>query len=286
MLMRSPAAVPTTVPCSALKRASSCPGRVLVCQAGTSLIQPQSNSTVPPRLGSLSSSIPRAFSHSARSTIATQWAPVRLATGTASAMWSAWPWVMAMWVGSTSSPVCTAAGLFGLRNGSTSTVVSPSLSSKQECPWYLISISALSSGRDPALVGSIRCGQLFFQCPADRHPNHHSNPRLLGEQGADGGEPLLGVGNGRGLQRLRLLRLADPAPLRQRRREDLLQPRRRLGDDPLGLGEPLRVEQPLDRSLKVPFVRHVKSLTTPELHQLVLLLEVEVDAVREAWLFV
>src|SRR3954449_2610602 len=190
--MRSPVAVPIAVPCSALNSCSSWQREVLVCQAGTSLTQPQSNSTVPPRFGSLSSSIPRAFSHSASSTIATQWAPVRLATGTASAMWSAWPWVMAMWVGSTSSPVCTAAGLFGLRNGSTSTVVSPSLSSKQECPWYLISISALSSG-----WGFGPIAHLFFQCPADGDSNHHPDSRLLGEDGADGGEPLLGIGDGR-----------------------------------------------------------------------------------------
>ena len=63
-----------------------------------------------------------------------QWAPVRLATGTASAMWSAWPWLIAMWVGSTSSAVCTATGLLGFRNGSIRTVVSPSLSSKQDWP--------------------------------------------------------------------------------------------------------------------------------------------------------
>src|SRR5690348_2498590 len=253
--MSRPAAVPITMPCSELNGASSDPGRVLVCQAGTSLIQPQSNSTVPPRLGSLRFSIPCPFSHSASSTMATQWAPVRLATGTASAMWSAWPWVIAMWVGSTSSPVWTAAGLFGLRKGSTSTVVSPSLSSKQECPWYLISISALSSG-----IGSVRWGQLFLQCPADRDPNHHPHPRLLGEQGADGGEPLLGVGHGRGLQRLRLVRLAEPAALGQRRGENLLQLRRRLSNDPLGFGEALRVEQALYSGLKVPLVRHSWSL--------------------------
>src|SRR4051794_41575508 len=111
-----------------------------------------------------------------------------------------------MWVGSTSSAVCTAVGLFGFKNGSTSTVVSPSLSSKQECPWYLISISALSSG-----WGFGPVAHLFFQCPADRDSNHHPHPRLLGEQCADGGEPLLGGGDGRGLQRLRLVRLAVPA---------------------------------------------------------------------------
>src|SRR3954447_16376773 len=194
-------------------------------------------------------------------------------------MWSAWPWVIAMWVGSTSSPEWTAAGLFGFRNGSTSTVVSPSLSSKQECPWYLISISALSSG-----IGSVGCGQLLFQCPADRDPNHHPHPRLLGEQGADGGEPLLRVGDGSGLQRLRLVRLAEPAALGERGGEDLLQLRRRLGNDALGLGEPLRIEQPLQGGLQLLVIRHAQTPNRPELHQLLLLLGVEVDAVREAWL--
>ena len=56
-------------------------------------------------------------------------------------MWSAWPWLIAMWVGSTSSAVATAAGLLGLRNGSTRTLASPSLSSKHEWPWNLISIA-------------------------------------------------------------------------------------------------------------------------------------------------
>ena len=39
-----------------------------------------------------------------------------------------------MWVGSTSSAVATAAGLLGFRNGSISSVASPSLSSKQDWP--------------------------------------------------------------------------------------------------------------------------------------------------------
>ena len=85
-MITSPAAVPIEIPCSALNGASSEPGIVFVCQAGTSLTQPQSNSTVPPRFGSLTASAPCASSQLASSTIATQCAPVRLATGTASAM--------------------------------------------------------------------------------------------------------------------------------------------------------------------------------------------------------
>ncbi len=44
--------MPMTVPEVGLKGASPEPGSVLVCQAGTSLTQPQSKRTVPPRLGS------------------------------------------------------------------------------------------------------------------------------------------------------------------------------------------------------------------------------------------
>jgi hypothetical protein len=58
-------------------------GVVDVCHAGTSLTQPQSNWTVPPRLGSNVSS-PRSASSFAISTIASTGAPVRLAISTVS----------------------------------------------------------------------------------------------------------------------------------------------------------------------------------------------------------
>src|SRR5215211_487282 len=140
-LITSPVGVPTGVPCSALKGASSEPGIVLVCHAGTSFTEPQSNVTVPPRFGSWTSA-PRSPSQFAISQTATHGAPVRVATGTASAMWSACPWLTSTWVASTSSAVATALGLLGFRKGSTRTVAEPSLSSKQEWPWYLISISS------------------------------------------------------------------------------------------------------------------------------------------------
>src|SRR3954463_6688419 len=113
----------------------------------------------------------------------TQWAPVRFATGIASAKWSAWPWLTAMWVGLTSSPLVFAAGLLGARNGSTRTVVSPSLSSKHECPCQGMSISGLS-------FVLVLTGKLFVKCPADGDANHHPHARLLGEQRPDRGEPL------------------------------------------------------------------------------------------------
>ncbi len=59
-------------------------GVVEVCQAGTSFTEPQSNSTVPPRLGSWTFSKPSPESSRAISTIATTSAPVRLAIATVS----------------------------------------------------------------------------------------------------------------------------------------------------------------------------------------------------------
>src|SRR6185312_8678793 len=172
MLISIPAGLPITVPS----------GSVLVCQAGTNLIQPQSKLTVPPKFGSLTFSTPCSPSQPASSTRLTQWAPVRVATATASAMWSAWPWLIAITLGSTSSAVATAIGLFGFRNGSVRTVVSASLNSKQDWPWNLISISGVSllvlAARVIALNGR---AQLLVQCPADGDPNHHPHPRLLGE---------------------------------------------------------------------------------------------------------
>src|ERR1041384_8286627 len=160
-----------------------------------------------------------------------QWAPVRLATGTASAMWSAWPWLIAMWVGSTSSAVRTAAGLLGLRKGSTSTVASPSLSSKHDWPWNLISISAISFGIGGlARVRGLARVHLLLQRPADGDADHHPHPRLLGEQRADRGDPLLGVGNGGRFQRLALVRLAEPAALGEGGGQHALQLRRGAGD--------------------------------------------------------
>ena len=217
---------------------------MLVCQAGTSLIQPQSKRTVPPRFGSWTFSTPCSSSQLAISTIATHSAPVRVATPTASAMWSACPWEIATWVGSTSSALATAAGLLGLRNGSTRTLVSPSLSSKHEWPWNLISIFS-------ALLRVRRFGHLLMECPADGDSNHHPHPRLLGEQRAHGGDPLLGIGHRRRLQRLGLVGLAEPAALGERRGEHLLQLRRGAGDDLLGLGEALGVDQPLDRGVQL-----------------------------------
>ena len=74
--------------------------------------------------------------------------------------------------------------------------------------------------RRPAAVSSRSTwtAQLLVQCPAHRDANHHPHPRLLGEQGADRGDPLVRVGDGRGAQGLGFVRLAEPAALGERRR--------------------------------------------------------------------
>src|SRR5579875_1663230 len=114
-------------------------GVVEVCHAGTSLTKPQSSRTVPPRLGSCTCSIPSAASSLAISTIATTVDPQRFAIVTVSPKWSAWPWVSRIVCGESS---CSPTAAFGLpvRNGSTSTVASPSRSSKAAWPRKRISI--------------------------------------------------------------------------------------------------------------------------------------------------
>src|SRR5918997_5753022 len=116
-------------------------GVVEVCQAATSRTQTSSNSTVPPRFGSETFSTPASPSSPAISAIATTCAPLRLAISSMSPKWSGWPCVRKMCVGSSSSG-CTAALGLPLRNGSTSTRVSPSDSSKHEWPRKRMSIQS------------------------------------------------------------------------------------------------------------------------------------------------
>src|SRR4051812_31342210 len=126
----------TTIPAGALTVPF---GVVDVCQAGTSRTETLPNSTVPPRFGSETFSTPSSCSSFASSMMATTWAPVRLAMSAVSPMWSAWPCVRKMWVGSTSSAVTAAFGL-PVRNGSMRTRVSPSVSSNAACPRKRMSI--------------------------------------------------------------------------------------------------------------------------------------------------
>src|SRR3954454_6770164 len=115
-------------------------GVVEVCHAGVRRTDTVPKSTVPPMFGSETfSSLCSDCSSSAISTIATTLAPVRLAMSTVSPKWSACPCVRKMCVGSSSSALHAAFG-FPVRNGSMSTRVSPSLSSKAACPRQRISM--------------------------------------------------------------------------------------------------------------------------------------------------
>ena len=213
------------------------PGVVEVCQAGTSRTQPPSNSTVPPRFGSATFSTPWSPSSSASSTMATHWAPVRLAMSTTSPQWSAWPWVRKMWVGSGSEASTAALGL-PLRNGSISTRVSPSTSSKQEWPRKRISTVQVPS------VSVVRfIVELTGELPADGHADEHAHAGLLGQQGLDPGGALGLVGLGRSGPDLSKVGVAEPAALVQRLAEDALKLRGERGQAPLGAREPLGVGQ-------------------------------------------
>src|SRR4051812_6652535 len=101
-----------------------------------------------------------------------------------------------MWVGSTSSGPTAAAGL-PPRNGSISTRVSPSVSSKQAWPRKRMSIGCPP---ESFVVEFAR------QLPPHGHADEHADPSLLGEERADGADALVGVRGGRGLEHLALVR--------------------------------------------------------------------------------
>ena len=126
-------------------------GETAVCQAGTILIQPQSNVIVPPWLKPTTSSTPSSEISFASSTIASTWAPVRLAIATVSPMWSLWPWVSAITSAGSSSAVAAAFGL-SVSQGSISTSAPPPERWNAACPSQRTSAAirsplSISSGR-------------------------------------------------------------------------------------------------------------------------------------------
>src|SRR3954453_19025478 len=159
-------------------------GETAVCQAGTSFTQPQSKVTVPPRLGSRTSSTPDSAISLASSTIATTVAPVRLAMSTVSPRWSPWPCVSRIASASTSSAAAAAFGL-PVRNGSVRTVAPPALSSKQDCPRKRMSTAM--SAFSLSLVQNV--GQLVPDGDADQH----AHARLLADQALHRLQPRHGV---------------------------------------------------------------------------------------------
>src|SRR4051812_743508 len=163
--------------------------------------------------------------------MATTWAPVRLAMSTVSPMWSAWPCVRKMWVGSTSSALTAPFGL-PVRNGSIRTRVSPSLSSNAACPRKRMSIRFL-------LV--VVYLQFVCQLVADGDTDHHAEPGFLGHQRPHGRHSFVRiVGQSSHLQGV-LVRLVEPAALLERDREQLLQLRGRPLDQRGRSGEALGI---------------------------------------------
>ena len=160
---------------------------MLVCQAGTSFTQPQSKRTVPPRSGvvdrlhALLLQPVRNFDD--RDALGAGAGRDRDRVGD---VVDGGRWLTAIWVASTSSAARTAAGLLGLRKGSTRRRVSPSLSSKHEWPWKRISIfeSLLgwSSGRDAAWPPQGRPGRRRRH-RSGRRKHRRWNRRSVGRAG-------------------------------------------------------------------------------------------------------
>ena len=230
--------MPIGIPCSALNGASSEPGSVLVCQAGTSLIQPQSNSTVPPRLGSLTSSTPCASSQLASSTIATQWAPVRLATGDRVGH------VIGVAVADRDVGRVDVVG-----GGHRGRVVRLQERVDQDVRLALAQLEAgvaveldLHLQRSPSSGRSVLASAL----PVSAQPT--ATPTIIPIRASSASRARTaairssGSGTVAALSVSRLVRLAEPAALGEGRGQHLLQLRRRPGDDPLGLGEALGLE--------------------------------------------
>src|ERR1044072_386532 len=160
-----------------------------------------------------------------------------------------------MCVGSTSSGPTAAFGL-PLRNGSISTRVPPALSSKQLWPRKRMSIVSIPSWWLVAL-------KLLGKLPAHGYPYPHSHARLLGEQGADLGGPVVLVRARRRGAHLGLVRVAEPAALVQGLDEDALQLRGRRGQQPLGAGVAVRVGQQAHRLLELLVGEHRPDTTKP-----------------------
>src|SRR3954454_21577101 len=196
-------------------------GETAVCQAGTSLTQPQSNVTVPPKLGSLTFSTPDSAISLASSTIATTVAPVRLAMSTVSPRWSACPCVSRITSGETSSALAAAFG-FPIRNGSVRTVAPPAVSSKQACPRKRMS-TAMSAF---SLVLVQNVGQFV----PDGHADQHAQARLLGDQPLDRLQADHRVLLPRGLHDLGPMGGVEPSGVVEGVVEDVLEPGRRGAD--------------------------------------------------------
>src|SRR4051812_14741061 len=119
-----------------------------------------------------------------------------------------------MCVASTSEACAPRLGL-PVRKGSVSSLVSPSLSAKQDWPRNRMSMwSPLSS----VLVGVQL--ELTCQFPPDGHANQHAHAGFLGEQGPNGRDALVVALLAGRLADLLILGVAEPAAAHQRLVED------------------------------------------------------------------
>src|SRR4051794_24514154 len=212
-------------------------GVTAVCQAGVSLTQPQSNLTVPPMLGSKTCSTPLEPISLASSTMATTGQPARLAMSTVSPRWSACPWVSRIALGLSSSACAAALGL-PVRNGSISTLVPPSDSSKQAWPKKRMS-----------MCSALLVLEFVRQREADGHADQHAQPRLLRDERAHAPRALGLVGLGDGPRDLCVVGVPEEPALVQRLVEDALQRRRGVGDDLLRVLEATRLAEPGHRGV-------------------------------------
>src|SRR5215208_4028898 len=142
-----------------------------------------------------------------------------------------------MWVGSRSSAATVAFG-FPVMNGSTRMRVSPSLSSTADWPRNRISICSF-----------LPLHEFVRQLIPDRDADQHRDAGLLGDQGTDGGQPLVDVGLAGGVEHGGLMGRAEPVGRLQRLVEDPLDPGRVGADYALCLLQPRRVLERLDGRL-------------------------------------
>src|SRR5215210_4889879 len=107
-----------------------------------------------------------------------------------------------MWDGSSSEASTVVFGL-PVMNGSTSTVVSPDLSST----------AAWARKRMSTAIGSVSFGRIheqFCQFVPDRHADQHAHAGLLGDQRAHRAQALVGIREAGGLEDLGLMCRSEP----------------------------------------------------------------------------
>ena len=225
-------------------------GVVEVCQAGTSLTQPQSNFTVPPRLGSWTVS-PSSPSSLASSTIATTVGPGALGDGDRVAD------VVAVAVGQQDRggvDVLGADSRLGIAGqervdedgGVAVGELEAGMAEKADVHW---GVSSGSVGGVPAGPAGPR--ELAGELEADSDADEHAESRLLGQQSADRRQPLAGFADPGRLADGLVVPGVKPAAVGQSRGEHALERRRGTGDQVLRRPHPFGVGDGGDRRVEL-----------------------------------